>query len=100
MKTRMKPADRKNAILDAAVATASKVGFANLRLAQVAQIAECSNALVVQHFATMVQLRRAVMRKAIKDRTLPIIAAGIAIGDPTAAKVPPELRKAALASLA
>lgn len=99
MKTRMKPADRKEAILAAAVATASKIGFANLRLRTVAEAAECNHSLVISHFATMIQLRRAVMRYAIKTEVLPIIAQGIAIGDPTAVKVSPTLRKAALATL-
>lgn len=99
MKPRMKPADRKVAILEAAVATATKLGFANLRLRAVAEAADCNHSLVICHFATMTQLRRAVMRHAIKCKLLPIIAQGVAIGDPTAAKVDPTLRKAALATL-
>lgn len=98
-KTRMKPADRKSAILEAAVSTAAKIGFANLRLAHVATAAECSNALIVSHFSTVTNLRRAVMRHAIKTKQLRIIAQGIAMDDPTATKADPALRRQALASL-
>lgn len=98
-KPRMKPTDRKASILDAAVATAAKLGFANLRLAHVATAAECSNSLIISHFSTMTKLRRAVMRRAIDTSNLAIIAQGVAIGDPTAAKITPTLRRAALATL-
>jgi AcrR family transcriptional regulator len=96
----MTPADRKAAILDAAVAAAKKHGFARMRLSQIAEHAECSNALVVSHFGTMTQMRRAVMRAAIKQQILPIIAEGVATRDPVACKAPDDLKSKALATLA
>lgn len=97
---RMTPTDRKAAILDAAVAAAKKHGFANLRLVHIAAQAECSNALVVSHYGTMAQMRRAVMRAAVKQEILAIIAEGLATHDPVARKVSPELQRKALATLA
>lgn len=97
---RMTPADRKAAILDAAVAAAKKHGFARLRLVHIAEQAECSNALVVSHYGTMAQMRRAVMRAAVKQEILPIIAEGIATRDPVACKAPDSLKEKALATLA
>lgn len=96
---RMDPADRKAAILDAALSLAKKKGFASLRLQHIAEAAECSNALVVIHFKTMTQMRRAVMRAAVKKEILSIIAEGIATRDPVACKVCPELQRKALAAL-
>lgn len=98
-RSRMTPTDRKESILEAAIKAAQANGFAALRLAHVAAAADCSNALVVSHFATMVQLRRSVMRAAIKRKLLPIIANGVATQDPTALKADPALKKEALASL-
>lgn len=97
---RMTPTDRKAAILDAAVTAAKKHGFARLRLVHIAEQAECSNALVVSHYGTMQQMRRAVMRAAIKQEILPIIAEGIATRDPVACKAPDVLKEKALATLA
>jgi AcrR family transcriptional regulator len=95
----MTPTDRKAAILDAAVTAAKKHGFARLRLVHIAEQAECSNALVVSHYGTMAQMRRAVMRAAIKQQILSIIAEGIATRDPIACKVSDELQRKALATL-
>lgn len=97
---RMTPTDRKAAILDAAVAAAKKHGFANLRLVHIAEHAECSNALVVSHYGTMAQMRRAVMRAAVKQEILAIIAEGLATHDPVARKASSELQNKALATLA
>lgn len=99
MSKRMVPADRKAAILDAAVGAAQKHTFAGLRLHHIATAAGCSNALVVSHFGTMTKLRRAVMRQAIARELLPIIANGIATQDPTATRADRDLKKRALATL-
>jgi AcrR family transcriptional regulator len=97
---RMTPTDRKASVLEAAIVAAQKHTFAGLRLSHIAEQDECSNATVIQYFKTMTQMRRAVMRAAIKRRLLPLIAQGVAIGDPTASKADTELKKAALASMA
>lgn len=99
MSKRMIPADRKASILEAAIEAANTHTFSGLRLHHIATGAECSNALVVSYFSTMTQLRRAVMRAAIKREMLPIIANGVATGDPTAKKADPALIKKAMASL-
>lgn len=95
----MAPKDRKAAILEAAVTAAKNHGFSALRLAHIAEQAECSNALVVSHYGTMSQMRRAVMRAAIKQEILSIVAEGIATRDPVACKSSPELQRKALAAL-
>lgn len=99
MSKRMAPADRKASILDAALTAAKKHGYNNFRLTHVAEIAECSTALVMIYYKTMDQVRRDVMRVAIRDELLPIIAAGIALRDPRCRKLTLELRERALATL-
>lgn len=97
---RLKPTDRKRHILAAALADARKRGYMQVTLLSVADAAECSRGLVIHYFATMQQLRRAVMRAAIANRDLPIVAQGLAARDAQALKAPEDLRKAALASIA
>lgn len=99
MATRMKPDDRKAAILESALAVAEKMGFAQMRMSDVAAHAGCVNGTVTLYFTTMTQLRRAVMRAAIKRGIAKIIAAGLAIGDKDAKKAPEALKEAARASL-
>lgn len=99
MSIRMTPKERKAAVLDAALITAEKVGFVQMRTCDIAAAAQCGHGTVTLYWGTMPQLRRAVMRAAIKQERLKIIATGLAIGDKDALKAAPELKKAAIASL-
>ncbi len=102
MSIRMTPANRKAAILAAAmtVAASKKIGFSAMRQKDIAEQAECGFGTVTLYFNTMTQMRRAVMREAIKQQDVAIIAQGLGIGDPDAKKAPPELKKKAAALLA
>ena len=53
-----------------------------------------------KYFGTMVSFKRTIMRAAIKDGNLPILAQGLAAGDKCAMKAPSELKTAAIATLA
>lgn len=66
----------------------------------IARAAGVSDALVTYHLGTMADLRRAVMREAVRAECLPVIAQGITARDRHALKAAPELRQKALASLA
>lgn len=99
MQKRMKPKDRKAEILSAAVAAAQALGFTRFRLVDVAAKANCSTALVIIYWSTMEQIRRAVMREAIRIEALPILAVGIAIDDPRCRKMSHDLAQRAIASL-
>lgn len=100
MTTRLKPTDRKTQILDAALAIASKQGYARVTREAIAAEAGCAPGLVSHYLGTMVQTRRDIMRAAIRNRVLPVIAQGLAANDPHAKKAPDELKQAALASIA
>lgn len=99
MQKRMTKDDRKTQILEAAIVAANAKGFASVRLHHIAEQAQCSTSLVMSHYATMPQVRRAIMRAAIKRELLGIIANGYVTGDPTAKKISSELKIKALASL-
>ena len=89
---RMAPADRREQILDAAVAMAKDAGFQKITRDGIAIRAGVAMGLVTRYFGTMTQLRRAVMRSAVKNEVISVIAEGLAIGDPHAKKAGPELK--------
>lgn len=100
MTTRLKPTDRKTQILDAALAVAKKQGYAHVTRDAIAAEAGCAPGLVSHYLGTMVDTRRDIMRAAIRQRVLPIIAQGLAANDRHARKAPDDVKQAALASIA
>lgn len=101
MSKRLKPDDRKQQILDATIKVAGRPGgWAKLTRDAVAKEADCAEGLVSRYFGTMVAFRRTIMRAAIASKNLAIVAQGLAAGDPNAQKAPPELKAAAVKTLA
>jgi AcrR family transcriptional regulator len=98
---RLRPDNRKEQILDAAVKVASRPGgWSKLTREAVAREAKCADALVSKYFGTMSTFRRTIMRAAIVQADLSVIAQGIAAGDKYAQKVDADLKSRALATLA
>jgi hypothetical protein len=98
-KSRVNAKDRKKQILTAAVDLAQAEGFHHITREGVAAAAGVSEGLVSKHFGTMAALRRAVMRAAINQEILEIVAQGLSIGDPCAIKAPDALKADAARSL-
>lgn len=109
-KKRLQPDDRKNQILTAAIRVASRPGgWAKLTREAVAKEAACAEGLPSKYFGTMVNFRQAIMREVIRLAELgstppaiyhSVIAQGLVAGDKCAQKAPPELKAAAVESLA
>lgn len=99
MRRRLDKDVRKADILEHALAEAAAVGWAAMTRDGIAARAGCSAGLVSSYFGTMLELRRSVMRAAIKQGKLSILAAGLASGDANAAKAPDDLKQQALATL-
>lgn len=95
---RLKPKDRKLQILDAMLDEAEVTGYARITRESIALRAACSPNLVSNYFDTMPQLRRTLMRNAVKQERLKIIAEGIVLRDKHALEAPEELRQRALAA--
>lgn len=93
---RLKPKERHKLILNAAIQLAREKGFENLTRDSIAQAADVSHGLVTYYYNTMKQVRRAVMRAAVKQEILEIIAYGLATANPHALKAPSELRERAI----
>ena len=98
--TRMTSEDRVEHLLDAALTLASKAGWENLTRDGIGDAASVSYGLVTQRLGTMIELRRKVMRRAIKLRCLPVVAQGLARGDRTARGAPDDLKREVAAWLA
>lgn len=96
---RMKPEARKEDILAAALPLAVRHGYSRLTRQQIAAAAGVSGPVLNYHFGTMPQFRRDLMRYAIKEETLAVIAQGLTAGDQQARKASEALRRRALDSL-
>lgn len=83
-------------ILRAALEIAPRVGYNRMTRDEIARRAKVPPALVTYHLGTMPDLRRQVMREAIRVECLPVIAQGLAVRDRHALKAPDELRNKAL----
>lgn len=99
MSNRLEPKQRSAQILDAAIEVAVKHGYQNIQRKTVADAAGVAESLVSKYFGTMPDLKRDVMRAAIRTRCLAVIAQGLAMKDRHALKAPEELRQQALATL-
>lgn len=91
--------EREAAILKAAMETAEEVGYQWVTRDAIALRANCSAGLVNRYFGTMVELKRKVMREAVRVGNLKLIAEGLADRNPHAMKASPELKARALAAL-
>ena len=87
-------------ILDAAMRLAQREGFAALRRDAIGAEAGVSFGLVTIRLGTMDNVRRAVMRRAVRERCLRVIAEGIAIRDKHALRAPDDLKDEAIQWLA
>lgn len=97
--TRLAPKERNASILDAALRMARLHGYQRITRADIAMAAECSEALVSSYLGTMIAVRRAVIRAAIKQKDLIVLAQALAAKDAHAQKAPENLRRAAVATL-
>lgn len=87
-------------ILAAALTCAIEKGYSRVTREDIAKRANIAPTLIPYHMGTMIELRRQVMREAIRVECLPVIAQGLAVRDRHALKAPDELRHRALQSLA
>lgn len=92
--------ERTAQILAAALKLAAKDGYGRITREAIAAAAGVSPGLVTHHMGTMEQLRRDVMREAVRAECLPVIAQGLVARDRHALKAPDPLQKKALASFA
>lgn len=79
-------------ITQAALKLAETLGYRNVSREQIAEAAKVSPALVSSRLGTMEQVRRAIMRAAVKAGNARVVAQGLAHKDPYARRAPDELK--------
>lgn len=95
MTKRTNPAVRTEQLLQAALELAQVRGWAKMTRECIAMAANVSPALVSARLGTMTELRRSVMRAAVKQRVACVVAEGLVAGDRHARAADVELKKAA-----
>lgn len=98
-KTRTNPELRREHILGTAVTVAKTEGYTKITRDQVAEAAGVSAGLVSRYFPAMAQLKKAIMRQAVRYEVPEIIAQGLALGDDRARKAPQGLKDKAISFL-
>ena len=78
---RLDPKERTETLLDAALRLAAADGWQALTRDGIAREAGVSYALVTQRLGTMEQIRRSVMRRAVQQRVVCVVAEGLSRGD-------------------
>lgn len=96
---RLNPDERYKQLLDSAVEVAKKCGFNNITHALVALHAKVSKATVFKYFESIIVLRDDVMKVAIEQELLPVIAAGLIMRNDIALSASDDLKERALASV-
>jgi len=96
---RQEPDDRRESILAAAIALSEKVGYMNILREDVAASAGVAPSLVSKYFGSIPKLKRDIMRAAVQQEVLSIVAQGVATCDPHALKASDDLKRRAAAAL-
>lgn len=91
---------KKSAMITAALKRAERIGFGKLTRAEVADACGVSPGLVSQRFGTLTTMKRDVLRAAIKQESMSVLAYALAVDDPICKKITPELREKVSAHLA
>ncbi|MCH9712703.1 MAG: TetR/AcrR family transcriptional regulator [Proteobacteria bacterium] len=92
VKLRVDPALRKDHILDCAIVVAMDKGYNKVTRDEVAEAAGVSMGLITHYFETMNQLKRDIMRAAVKRGIPEIVAQGLVNKDRHALKASKELK--------
>ena len=98
-KKRLSKDVRKDHILRTALVAAKEHGYTSVTRTLLAEKAKVSPGLVTYYFASMVQLKRAIMRAAVEHEILEVIAQGLSMGDKNAQKASDELKARAAIAL-
>lgn len=90
---------RKNKIIVTAMEHARAHSYLTLKRTEVAEAAGVAVSLVSHHFGDIAGLRDEVMRRAVAESDLVIIAQGLTNRDPIAIDAPEPIKRAALSAL-
>jgi len=95
----MDPKKRKDQLIRAGLQVAEQSHYTTLESKRVARLCGVSYATLFRYFPSMDRYRKAVLRRAIKDANLTIVAQAMAQLDPMVRKAPPYLLNSAVERL-
>ena len=92
---------RRDQIVEAALVLAASPGctWQSVTRDQIGHVCGITGQAVMWHFSTMAQLRRSIMRAAVRRENLAVIAQGLAAGDAQARKAGRAVQRRALESI-
>lgn len=93
------PTERKRQLLSIAVEIARAKGYTKVTREAIADKGKVSPGLISHYFGTTVQLKRDIMRAAVQQGVIEVVAQGLADRNPYALKAPDDLKKKAAAHL-
>lgn len=96
MSKRLKPEVRKEQVIEAALSLAAKSHYLEVGREEIASALGFSASTIRYHFKTLTQLRKEVVRAAVKQEHLAVIAQAVTANHPQAVKVSKALRRRAL----
>jgi AcrR family transcriptional regulator len=99
MRNRKLAKDRRDEVMTAALVLSVAVGYTRVTRDMIALHVGITPQAIQYHIGTMAALRRDIMRKAIADECLPVIAQGMALRDEHALRASSELLCRARAAL-
>lgn len=99
MRERKLPKERKKELLSEAVELSKELGYSHITRDGIAKKAKVSYGLVTRYFQSMDNLRRLVLKEAIRTEILEIIAQGLVRKDPLTRRLTPELKERVLTYL-
>jgi AcrR family transcriptional regulator len=91
MRERKEPAERKQELLEVAIHLAKEVGYSHITRNEVARRAGVAYGLVTLYFKTIENLKRLVVKEAIKREIVQILAQALARKETLTRKLNPDL---------
>lgn len=79
---RISPDKRKQEILKAALSISVKYGYNRVTLGQIAERADTTRGNIYYHFGTIKNLRREILREAVRTKNTAVMAQGVLFKDP------------------
>lgn len=93
------PMSRKETMLKLAISIAQRKGYSNVTREELADKMKCAESLVSYHFGSIPKLHREIMKAAVDQQNLKIIAQGLVSQDPIAQSAPKKLKKHAMSQM-
>ena len=91
--------ERKQELLDAAISLSKHMGYTHITRDGIAQRVGVSYGLVTHYFKSMDNLRKVIMKEAIRNAIVEIVAQGLVCKDPLTKNLKPKLMKKVIAYL-